>query len=156
MQRKHKSDFHTHRGTQHITTSSHLLCITPWRGRRSSVLIFLSQLSLSFSVLTWAMLTALYCAVYCSTVHLYCDPASSLSSLWLRLWHTGAASTGLLWPSHSDNNTDDRDSRQLQITSHTERVGAGVNIYISTETHCIKHQPLPADCQISLKSQWSS
>ena len=37
------------------------------------------------------------------------DPASSLSSLWLRLWHTGAASTGLLWPSHSDNNTDDRD-----------------------------------------------
>lgn len=100
---------------QHLPITTHR---TSWlwiRGRRgASVLIFLSQLSLSFSVLTWLKLTV---ALYCSTVQVYCVLCPRLSSPppghWLRLWHSPLASTGpaSLWPSHSDNNTEPSSER---------------------------------------------
>ena len=92
--------------SEHITTS-HWLCFTPW-GAHQCWYFCLSWVWVRAS-LSWVD-SSVYYAVYCSTVHLYCAPASPLSSLWLRLWHTGRPP-----PASSDPHT------QITTRSHLGR-----------------------------------
>ena len=154
MQRKHKSDFHTHRGTQHITTSQ-WLCITSWEGGGAQCWYFC--LSWVWAILSWLGPCWQLCTMQCNAALYTCTVLRPLLSP-LSDWDSDTL--GQPPPASSDPHT--QTTTQMIETpanfksSHTERVGAGVNIYISTETHCIRQQPLPAACQISLKSQWSS
>ena len=123
---------------QHLPITTHR---TSWlwiRGRRgASVLIFLSQLSLSFSVLTWLKLTV---ALYCSTVQVYCVLCPRLSSPppghWLRLWHSqgslhwpGLTLTLTLRQQHGAIIGETPANFQIKPTFKSSHTVGGVNIY---------------------------
>ena len=111
---------YTQRNTAHHDIISLALCHSMKREEELSVDI---SVSAEFELLCpdlGHVDSSVLCSVLQHCTPVLCqDPASSLSSLWLRLWHTGAASTGLLWPSHSDNNMMIETPANFK-SSHTE------------------------------------
>ena len=122
MQRKHKSDFHTHRGTQHITTSSHWLCITPWEGGGAQCWYFC--LSWVWASLSWLGPCWQLCTMQCTAALYTCTVIRPLLSP-LSDWDSDTLGQPPLASSdpHTQTTTqmiETRDSRQLQIKSHRE------------------------------------